>query len=200
MYSFKILLHRNEIPCMNSSSPTSSFMFNLPFHSVNGFQRKCPSGLPTGITYRAFWGGGGFGQGHFPCVTAVCGEASDTNPKLLNEPKGSTGHVKSTTGQPWHSSQLLALSKSVISALSNVLWGSNCTTDLTQMKPFYPFNSPHGTTTTNSAWKIMALSLPSLLRSLTLQAVQVFMLSTAILALFLCHWYMVNCTDTTLNS
>lgn len=140
------------------------------------------------------------GQGHFPRVTAVCGEASDRNPKLLNEPKGSTGHVKSTTGQPWHSSQLLALSKSIISALSNVLWGSNCTTDLTQMKPFYPFNSPHGTTTTNTAWKIMARSLPSLLKSPTLQAVQVFMLSTAILVLFLCHWYMVNCADATLNS
>lgn len=59
-------------------------------------------------------------------------------------------------GLPWHSSQLLALSKSVISALSNALWGSSYTTDLTQMKPFYPFNSPHGTTTTttNPSWKV----------------------------------------------
>lgn len=113
------------------------------------------------------------GQGHFPHVMAGCGEVSDTNPKLPNEPIGSTGHVKSTTGQPWHSSQLLALSKSLISALSNVLWGSNCTTDLTQMKPFYPFNSPRGTTTTNAAWEVVALSL---LRSLMLQKVQAFIL------------------------
>lgn len=42
--------------------------------------------------------------------------------------------------------------------------------------------------------------LPSLMRSPTLQALQIFMLSTAILVLFLCHWYMVNCTDTALNS
>ena len=142
-------------------------------------------------------------QGHFPHVTAGYRKASDTNPKLSNEPRGSTGHVKSTTGQPWHSSQLLTLSKSVISALSwasNVLWGSNCTTDLTQMKPFYPLNSPHGTTTANGTQEVVALSLSSLLRSLTLQKVQVFILSTAILVLFLCHWYMVNCFATTLNN
>lgn len=182
--------------CFPSSLSTPKFTFQLPCHC---------KWLPVKAPFRVsrwhylqclllF-----LGQGHFPLVTAGCGEASDTNPKLLNEPKGSTGHVKSTTGQLWHSSQLLALSKSVISALSNVLWGSNCTTDLTQMKPFYPFNSPHGTTTTNPAWKVTALSLARLLRSLILQAVQVFMLSTAILVLFLCQWYMVNCVHTTLN-
>lgn len=62
-------------------------------------------------------------------------------------------------GLLWHSSQLLALSRSVISALSNALWGSNHRTDLTQMKPFHPFNSPHGTTTTNPSWKVV-LSKP----------------------------------------
>lgn len=127
-----------------------------------------------------------FGQGHFPRVTAGCGEASDTNPTTLNEPKGSTGHVKSTTGLPWHSSQLPGLSESVISALSNVLWGSNCTTDLTHMKPFHPFKSPHGATTTNPALESHCF------RSLTLQAMQVFMLSAAILVLFHCHWYFVD--------
>lgn len=42
--------------------------------------------------------------------------------------------------------------------------------------------------------------LPSPLRSRTLQAVQVFLLSIAILVLFLCHWYIVNCVDTALHS
>lgn len=127
-----------------------------------------------------------FGQGHFPRVTAGCGEASDTNPTQLNEPKGSTGHVKSTTGQPWHSSQLPGLSESVISALSNVLWGSNCTTDLTHMKPFHPFKSPHGATTTNPALESHCF------RSPTPQAMQVFMLSAAVLVLLHCHWYFVD--------
>lgn len=123
-----------------------------PLHSRNGFQRKYPSGFPTGITcgtYLFF----SSGQGRFPGVTAGCRNGCDINPKPLNEPKGSTGRFKSTTGQPGHSAQLAASPKSVSSALSNVLWGSDCTADLTQMKPFYPLNSPHGTTTTNPAWK-----------------------------------------------
>lgn len=91
------------------------------------------------------------------------------------EPEASTGHVKSTTVQLWHSSQPLVLSKSVISALSNVLWGSNCTTDLTQMKPVYPFNSPQGSATTNATRKVTALSPPSGFRSLKLQKVHIIL-------------------------
>lgn len=110
----------------------------------------CPSGFPTGITcstYCFFF----FSQGCFLRVTAGCREASDSNSELLNEPKGSTGHGKSTPGQPWYSNQLLGLSKSIFSALSNVLWDSNSAADLTQMKPFHPFSAPYGTTTTYPA-------------------------------------------------
>lgn len=122
----------------------------MPSHSLNGFERKCPSGFPTGVTCSTFCFFS-FSQGRFLRVTAGCGEASDSNLELLNEPKGSTGHGKSTPGQPQHLNQLLGLSKSIFSALSNVLWDSNSTTDLTQMKPSHPFNSPHGTTTTYCA-------------------------------------------------
>lgn len=41
---------------------------------------------------------------------------------------------------------------------------------------------------------------PSLLRSRTLQALQVFMLSAALPVLFLCNWCKTNCVYTVLNS
>lgn len=125
------------------------FTFCLPFLSVNGFQIKCPL-VHSGITGSTFFFFSFCWSGAFSHVTVGCGEDLDSIPKPLNEPEGSTGHVKSTTGQLWHCSQLLGLSKSVISALSNVLWGSHCMIDLTQLKPFYPF-CLYRTTTTNPA-------------------------------------------------
>lgn len=137
---------------------------------VNGFQIKCPLVLHNGIMGSTFfllsfsfsvWS-------IFPMSQLVVGKTLTLFPKPLNEPEGSMGHVKSTTGQLWHCSQLLGLSKSVISALSNVLWGSHCMIDLTQQKLFYPLRS-YKTNTTNPAWKPVALSPLSLLRWLPQQ-------------------------------
>lgn len=148
----EILFTKNQVlwTLLSLFTLNTKFTLELPSHSLNGFKRTCPSGFPTGITcstYCFFF----FSQGRFLHVTAGCREASDSNSELLNEPKGSTGHGKSTPGQPWHSNQLLGLSKSIFSALSNVLWDSNSAADLTQMKPFHPFSAPYGTTTTYPA-------------------------------------------------
>lgn len=114
---------------MNSAFPLhhlhpdlpSSYLFTLEIafreSALQGFLLALPVPVPALPFFIFIF----LCQGHFPYVTADCGKASDTNPKLLNKPKGSTDHVKSTIGQQWHSSQLLALSESVISALSNVL-------------------------------------------------------------------------------
>lgn len=71
-------------------------------------------------------------------------------------PKDPQGMLKALQGCYGTHVSSFAQSESIISALSNVLWGSNCTTDLTQMKPFYPFKSPHGAATTNPPRKVTA--------------------------------------------
>lgn len=125
---FKIWLLKND---MNS---------RLPYHSANIVLSNyivswcaLPSPNPQSLSIHHGW-----------LCSRYC-----LNPKPFNEPVRSAGHGKTTTGQLWHCSHLFGLCNSVISALSNVLCGSNCMIDPTELKPLYPFSSFQRSTTTN---------------------------------------------------
>lgn len=92
--------------CFPSSSPTSRFVFYLPFHSVNGFQRKCPSGLPTGITYSAFWGFFSV-KGIFPVSQEFVERFLTQTPNCLMNPKDPQGMLKALQGS--HGTQVSSL-------------------------------------------------------------------------------------------
>lgn len=99
-------------------------------------------------------------------------------------------------GLLWHSSQLLALrvsfqlflmhSRAQATELTWPKWNHSIlsTLPMEQQQQILPGKS----------------CLPSLLRSRTLQALQVFMLSAALPVLFLCNWCKTNCVYTVLNS
>lgn len=95
--------------CFPSSPSILRLMLELSFHSINGLQRKCPSGFPTGITCSSFFSFPPFFsvKGIFPMSQQVVERLQTQTPNCLMNPKDPQGMLKALQGR--HGTQVSSL-------------------------------------------------------------------------------------------